>query len=200
MDAKREGFLYTEEDDAFDRRYPVRIERMSPRHWTPVQVAREAAKLLVRWPGTRVLDVGCGPGKFCAIGALVTEGHFTGVEQRPRMSALARAMIANSGIDRVEILTANIVEITFSDYDAFYIFNPFQENVLPGLKIDSTVDLGADLYDLYIAHVQRELASMPEGTRVVTYHGMCDEIPPQYDCAEESFAGLLKLWIKSSAA
>ena len=57
------------EDEKFDQIYPARIRKLSPLQWTPVRVAAEAAKLLVTVPGTRVLDIGCGPGKFCLVGA-----------------------------------------------------------------------------------------------------------------------------------
>ncbi|HYF36706.1 MAG TPA: methyltransferase domain-containing protein [Prosthecobacter sp.] len=190
------SFLYTEEDDAFDRRYPLKVERLSPRHWTPVQVARTAAKLLVQHPGTRVLDVGCGPGKFCAVGALVTEGIFTGIEQRPKLARIARDMIRDHGIEHVTIVEGNIADVSFAAHDAFYIYNPFQENILPSMKIDGTVDISAELYQRYTGHLQEQLSGMPLGTRVVTFHGVCEEIPPQYDCDEELFAGLLKLWVK----
>jgi SAM-dependent methyltransferase len=191
------SILYTEEDDIFDRRYPIKIERLSPRHWTPVQVARSAAKLLVQRGGTRVLDVGCGPGKFCAVGALVTDGEFTGIEQRPRLAAIARDMIRDHAIERVHIIQGNIVDVCFRDYDAFYIYNPFQENILPSMKIDGTVDVTAELYERYIAHLQRQLAEMPTETRVVTFHGACEEIPSCYECDEEGFDGFLKLWVKA---
>ena len=36
-------------------------------------------------PGEVVLDIGCGPGKFCIVGALATTGRFTGVEQRKHL-------------------------------------------------------------------------------------------------------------------
>jgi tRNA A58 N-methylase Trm61 len=197
MSAPAMSLWYTDEDDLFDRRYPVKIERLSPRHWTPLQVARTAAKLLVRQPGTRVLDVGCGPGKFCAVGALVTDGHFTGVEQRPRLAAIARDMIRDHGIERVNIICGNIVDVRFHHYDAFYIYNPFQENILPSMRIDATVDVTGELYERYIAHLQHELAGMPVGTRAVTFHGVCEEIPNSYECDEEGFDGFLKLWVKT---
>jgi SAM-dependent methyltransferase len=190
------GLFYSEEDDAFDRRYPVKIERLSPRHWTPVQIARRSAKILVRRTGDRILDIGCGPGKFCAVGALSTEGHFTGVEQRPKLADLARRMIRDYAIPRVEILHANIMDISFAGYQGFYIYNPFQENTLPALKIDGTVETTPELYHFYVDHVRSELAAAPPGTRVVTYHGVCDEIPSGYVCEEDDYFGLLKLWVK----
>ena len=70
------------EDEKFDQIYPPRIRELSRLYWTPIRVAAEAAKLLVTTPGTRVLDVGCGPAKFCLVGASLTQGVFIGVEQR----------------------------------------------------------------------------------------------------------------------
>ena len=70
------------EDEKFDLIYPAQIRQLSALHWTPVAVAAEAAKFLVTAPETRVLDIGCGPGKFCLVAASLTDGHFSGVEQR----------------------------------------------------------------------------------------------------------------------
>ncbi len=53
------------EDEKFDQIYPARLRMLSSLQWTPVRMAGQAARLLVTAPGTRVLDIGCGPGKFC---------------------------------------------------------------------------------------------------------------------------------------
>jgi SAM-dependent methyltransferase len=193
-------FLSTLNDDEFDRLYPAQIQRLSPRHWTPVKVARKAAKFLVQHAGVRVLDVGCGPGKFCAIGAVVTEGYFTGIEQRPHLVAIAREMIRSQNIPRVEIIHGNVTDVRFSDFDAFYIYNPFQENIVPSMKIDSKVEMEPELYATYTEYVERELAAAPMGTRVVTYMSQCEEIPACYECARQAFGGFLKLWIKMREA
>src|SRR5713226_861432 len=68
--------IYLVEDERFDLIYPPEIRDLSCRHWTPVAVARKAAEFLVNERETRVLDLGCGPGKFCIVGALTTEAHF----------------------------------------------------------------------------------------------------------------------------
>ncbi|MDZ4286347.1 MAG: class I SAM-dependent methyltransferase [Prosthecobacter sp.] len=188
--------LHTFEDEAFNRVYPLKVRNQSAAHWTPVQVARKAAQMLVTKPGTRVLDIGCGPGKFCAIGATTTGGCFTGVEQRAHLATVASDMIRSQGIPRVEIIHANITDVRFSDYDAFYIYNPFQENILPSLRIDSRVEMTESLYLRYTEYVEQQLAQAPIGTRVVTYVGECEEIPTCYACDREAFGGYLKLWIK----
>jgi 2-polyprenyl-3-methyl-5-hydroxy-6-metoxy-1,4-benzoquinol methylase len=98
-------YIHAPEDNQFDLLYPPEIRALSRAHWTPVKVARRAASFLVREPGTRVLDIGCGPGKFCIVGALATPGRFTGVEQRKQLCELAQATI-EQGPGRIFFLSA----------------------------------------------------------------------------------------------
>jgi SAM-dependent methyltransferase len=184
------------EDEKFDRIYPAEIQELSSIFWTPVAIAAEAAKLLVAESGTHVLDVGCGPGKFCLIAAALTDGHFTGVEQRVELLEAARTAALRLGLDGVEFLHANVMEIAFADYDAFYIFNPFEEN-MHGHRIDSAIPLSPELFKCYTSYVADQLGQQPNGTRVVTYMGYGDEIPSCYDCEETRFGDDLKLWRKT---
>jgi SAM-dependent methyltransferase len=188
---------FTVEDERFDLNYPPEIRDLSSRHWTPVAVACRAAELLVTEPRTRVLDLGCGPGKFCIIGALTTAGHFTGVEQRQQLASVARAAIQRQRIPNAEIIHANVTDIDFSAYNAFYLFNPFEENLFKTGTIDSSVNLSKALYERYTRHVAAELARAPLGARVVTYGGFCEEVPICYECQRSSFDDTLKLWQKT---
>lgn len=185
------------EDERFDQVYPSEIRDLSERHWTPVAVARKAAEFLVADPDTRVLDLGCGPGKFCIVGALTTAGHFTGVEQRSNLAKLARDTIRAVKIPNAEIIHANVTDIDFLAYDAFYLFNPFEENLFQIGKIDEAVELTKSLYEKYTQHVATQLALAPLGTRVVTYHGCCEEVPIYYECEDSAFDNTLKLWRKT---
>jgi tRNA A58 N-methylase Trm61 len=190
-------YIYALEDNRFDLVYPPEIRELSHVHWTPVMVARKAADFLVSEPGTRVLDIGCGAGKFCIVGALTTAGQFTGVEQRKRLSDLARTTIEQANIPNAEIIHGNVAEIDFSNFDAFYLFNPFQENLQTTLKIDASVNLSDALYEKYTEHVARQLAIAPLGTRVVTYCGACEEVPLGFECLESSLDCGLKFWEKT---
>jgi len=201
------------EDEKFDLIYSPQIRELSSLHWTPVAVASEAAKMLVTAPGSRVLDIGCGPGKFCLVGASLTGGHFTGVEQRSDLVAAARQAAADlclarhpacegirsgggEGESKVEFIHGNVMDIAFAEYDAFYLFNPFEENMHYGHKIDSTVRLSPALFKRYTRHVAAQLGAKSMGTRVVTYAGYADDIPGCYCCESTHFGDDLKLWVK----
>src|SRR6266540_532514 len=99
------------EDEKFDQIYSARIRKLSLFQWTPVCVAAEAAKLLVTAPGTRILDIGCGPGKFCLVAAALTDGQFTGIEQRADLATAARKAAARLQLANVEIIYGNVTEI-----------------------------------------------------------------------------------------
>ncbi|HEX8678892.1 MAG TPA: class I SAM-dependent methyltransferase [Chthoniobacterales bacterium] len=184
------------EDEKFDRIFPPRIRKLSSLFWTPVAVAARGAELLVTTPGVRVLDIGCGPGKFCLIGASITDGCFTGVEQRAELLAAAVEAATRLQLTNVNFVQQNITDVAFTDYDAFYLFNPFEEN-MHGHKIDSDVPLSPALFKRYARHVADQLGAMPLGTRVVSYAGYGDEVPACYDCELALFRDDLKLWIKN---
>ena len=188
--------LHAKKDEDFDQIFPEALGRLSACHWSPVHVCRTAAQLLVVQPGTRVLDIGCGPGKFCVIGATTTQGHFTGVEQRGKLARTAQEVVKKHHVPRVEIVHGNIKDVNFRDFEAFYLFNPFEENIMPALRIDYDVELEPRLYTEYSAHVQQQLLRMPMATRVVTYCGDGLEIPDCYACVKTAFTDKLKLWVK----
>ena len=65
-----------------------------------------------------MLDVGCGPAKFCLVGASLTDGVFAGVEQREEL-VLAGRDAADRMQLRVDIIHGNVLDLAFSRYDAF---------------------------------------------------------------------------------
>ncbi len=190
-------YIHSLEDNQFDLVYPRGVRNLSPVHWTPVTVARRAAAFLVREPNTRVLDIGCGPGKFCIVGALTTGGQFTGVEQRKDLCDLAQTTIHQANIPNAKVFSGNIAEVDFSGFDAFYLFNPFEENLETELRIDDSVHFSINLYSRYTQHVAEQLAMAPLGTRVATYCGVYQEVPMGYECLENSMDSRLKFWEKT---
>ena len=129
------------EDHLFNTLYPLRIKKLSERHWTSVEVAKLAADYLVDKPNCKVLDIGSGAGKFCLIGAASTKGRFYGVEQRESLVKLSQRIAKKHNVNNVEFIHSNIKEISFSDYDAFYFYNPFYENIDDSLLIDNKITI-----------------------------------------------------------
>lgn len=174
--------------------YGKRLRVLAKLHFTPVDVARTAARFLVDKPDTRVLDVGAGAGKFCIIGALCTTGHFTGVEQRAYLCRISELHAQHLGVRNTQFIHANVVDVDFSDFDAFYVFNPFSENFLLDDPLDNTVELDRAFYARYSEFVHHQLGQMPPGTRLATYHSFGHEVPKSYGMVDSAFEGKLKLW------
>lgn len=188
-------------DNAFDEIYPDSIRSLSRVHWTPIEVARRAAQLLVNFDGARVLDVGSGVGKFCLVGSLVSKGRFYGIEQRKHYVDLANSLVSRFKLSRTAFTHGNFKDLKWSEYDAVYLFNPFQENKTPEQRLDDSVPLSRDLYREYVIAAFEKLESMRKGARVVTYHGFGGAFPESFErkLSEWCYRGPLELWIKSKA-
>lgn len=184
------------EDHLFNTLYPLRIKKLSERHWTSVEVAKLAADYLVDKPNCKVLDIGSGAGKFCLVGAASTKGLFYGVEQREGLVKLSQRIAKKHHVVNVEFIHSNITEISFSDYDAFYFYNSFYENIGQFMAIDTTVHLEENLYFQYSEYVEKQLKKAPVGTRLVTYWSMWLEIPEGFDLEFTAYNGKLNFWEK----
>ena len=190
-------------DDEFDTVYAHKERSISFRHWTPVVVARRAARLLTGMGATRILDVGAGVGKFCIVGALATEAHFSGVERRGNLVEIARSAAARFGAERTRFTHGNIVDFDCESFDGFYVYNPFQELVEDDpLPIDLTAERSPTLYRTCVGSMTAKLIRAPAGTAVVTFNGFGGPMPPQYRrvCTERFFSAELVLWVRSAHA
>jgi len=168
------------EDHELDGLFPEWARRRSRLHWTPIAVARRAARWLVTGPRSRVLDVGAGVGKFALVGALVTEGSFVGVEQRQEMVDVALAAARGLGARRASFVHGDMADLDWSSFDGVYLYNPFLEDLRDDGPLDRTGDDRADTFTAYVRLVQERLAAAPVGTRVATFHGFGGELPPGY--------------------
>jgi predicted RNA methylase len=185
-------------DFRFDQVYPSSIRQLSATHWTPIEVAIRAAELLTRNENTKILDVGAGCGKFCTAGALSTRGNFIGVEQRPHLVEVARMAAQELEVSNVSFIHGNMVDLDWSQFDAFYLFNPFYENKMKTIRIDNSVSFGLDRFSRYVEVVRAKLNAMRVGTQVVTYHGFGGDIPTGFHLAlkEEIGSSELEMWVK----
>ena len=184
-------------DAAFDWLYPERIQQLSKRHWTPMRVAKKAAQFLAEEPGKRILDIGCGVGKFCLIGAHFYPGSsFYGVEQRQDLYNYAVAAGKSTQTTNASFIYGNFTQLDMDEYDCFYFYNAFFENLDDNDRIDRKVDYSESLYVYYSRLLYKALFNKPSGTRLATFHSLEDEIPPGYQLVDASDDFMLKMWIK----
>ena len=166
-------------DEAFDQFLPEPMRRLSTRYWTPLAVAARAAQWLDECNVRSVVDIGSGAGKFCVAAALAGHCHLTGVEHRAGLVAASRELALTFGVaERTSFLHGALGELPLPRADAYYLFNPFEESLLPPSQhIDASVELNGERSSRDIAAAQALLASMPAGTYVLIYGGFGGCLP-----------------------
>ena len=160
------------------------------------QNAKVAAFYLAEKSGVKILDIGAGAGKFCMIGSACTEGYFVGVEQRESLCLAARDISEKYHLTNVEFIHSNIMDVSFKEFDGFYFFNSFYENISILPSIDTEFELKRELYYEYSSYVKAQLDDMPIGTKLVTFHSFLKEIPDSYAVMFSNFDEKLKFWEK----
>lgn len=183
-------------DEEFDTIFPEEMWEHSNRHFTSVFLSQKAAAYLAADENTRILDIGSGTGKFCLVGAICTNSHFTGVEYRKNQSDIALEVAERFRIPNVRFINANILDINFKDYNAFYMFNPFLENLDTSARMDQTKNSKKEDYELFRSYVFQQLASKDIGTRLATYYISQNQIPDSFELKSSSFGDTLKFWEK----
>jgi SAM-dependent methyltransferase len=184
-------------DAQLNKLYPEAIQLLACRHWTPLSIAQLVAPFLVTHPGVKVLDIGSGVGKFCLAGAYYKpHGTFYGVEQRKDLVDHAKKARGVLGFQNVHFIHSNITELDFSQYDHFYFFNSFYENLMDKERIDDNITYSTFLFNFYHKQLFKKLREMPAGTRVATFHCLDDKMPPDYYIVDSKMGTSLKFWIK----
>lgn len=184
-------------DEHFNKLYDPSIRALAYRHWTPLDVARKAASFLAAEKNVRILDIGSGVAKFCLAGAYFhPESQFFGVEQRKNLIVQSEIARLKLGLENVRLIHANFTRLDFRDYDHFYFFNSFFENLSGAGKIDESIEYSEQLYNYYNRYLYRQLEHKPPGTRLATYYGSGDEIPDSYHIVGTAINQQLKFWVK----
>jgi hypothetical protein len=183
-------------DADFDWLYPEHFQLMSQKQWTPLAIARKAAEFLAE-PGSKVLDIGSGIGKFCLTGAFFNpEAMFFGVEQRHELYHYAKVAKSYMQLENAGFIHANITQVNFKEFDHFYFFNAFYENIDQKNAIDDTIETSYSLYTYYTEYLLAALKDVKPGTRLVTYQALDEVIDINYNLIWASESGLLRMYIK----
>jgi SAM-dependent methyltransferase len=184
-------------DFNFNLLYPAPIRAVAEKHWTPLAVAQKAANFLAISPEVKVLDIGSGSGKFCLTAAHYhRQTSFFGIEQRSDLVALCNELKEKLQLTNISFLCDNITNVDFKDFDHFYFYNSFYENIEGTVKIDYNIPYSEELYDSYNRYLYKQLNKKPAGTRLVTYHSFGSEIPKGYEVVQTDYDDYLKYWIK----
>jgi tRNA A58 N-methylase Trm61 len=183
-------------EENFNQLLPDYLQKASRLYFTPVHIARIAAQWLTGTGKMNVLDIGAGVGKFCLVGAQHSNSHFYGIEYRPSLAKLANELIKHFEISNATVLHGDVVEVDFTNYDAFYLYNPFYENLIPSHQLNSEVKLSGSFYGHYLKYTEEQLDRTRPGTRLVTFHGNNFEIPDSFKKLKETEDRSLKLWIR----
>jgi len=160
--------------------------------------------MLAPRPGTTILDVGSGVGKFCLVAAHERPAaRFVGVERRPSLVEIARHLAAETGIANVRFECGDALDLDWTGFDGFYLFNPFGEHLTTADEVlDSSVEHDATAYITSVVAVQDRLATVRPSARVVTYHGFGGPVPDSFEqvLAVTIGWGRLVLWVKTDPA
>jgi SAM-dependent methyltransferase len=188
------------DDILFDRALPLRARRRSREFWTPASVAAHAAAIFSERNARRILDVGCGPGKFCIVAACSQpQLEFDGMDRRRRLVQIGRGLARRFGAVNVRLSIGDATTVSWEGYDGLYFFNPFAENVFePPDRFDCGVDLSTARFVEELQRIDRLLQPMPLGTVVVTYHGLGGPIPSSYRLADDEKvgSGRIRTWVQ----
>jgi len=184
-------------DEQFDQLYPSGIKDLSRRHWTPLSVARKAAHFLAIQNNVRILDIGSGVGKFC-LGAAYYKPKvsYYGIEQRKYLIEHADAAKEILHHENVSFINGNFTQLDFKNFDHFYFYNSFYENLVGTDKIDDNIHYSSELYHYYNRYLFQQLDQTKPGTRLATFHSLEDEIPKSFHEVGSEHDNLLKFWIK----
>ena len=184
-------------DKIFNSLYPKPIQEVAEKHWTPLDVAKKAADFLTLSPDVKVLDIGSGSGKFC-----LTAAHyhpttlFYGIEQRDNLVELSTELAQKLQLGNVSFIRDNITNIDFKNFDHFYFYNSFYENVAGTQKIDLSIKYSDELYNYYNRYLYKQLNKKPAGTKLVTYHSFGIETPSGYEIVRTDYNEFLKFLVK----
>jgi SAM-dependent methyltransferase len=177
--------------------YPPSIQLLARKHWTPLGITQMVVQFLAPHDGVKVLDIGSGAGKFCLAGGYYKPcASFFGIEQRKDLVSHAETARGMLGLKNIHFIHGNLTGLDFKEYDHFYFYNSFYENLMDTEKIDDNIECKPELYNYYNRKLYEKMEELRTGTRLATFHCFEDNIPSSYQLVDNQVGSLLKFWIK----
>jgi SAM-dependent methyltransferase len=196
LQTKYPAETYLKSDEYFNLLYPQKIQNLSRRHWTPLHITRLATSYL-GIDNARVLDIGSGAGKFClAAACYAPNAHFFGIEQRANLIQNAKDAQSLLDVSNVSFIHGSFTEVNFHEFDSFYFFNSFYENINSEDRIDEEIEYSESLYKYYSHYLYNLFKQLSIGTKIATYHCYFREVPDCYRLVESYQNSDLNFWIK----
>jgi SAM-dependent methyltransferase len=189
------------DDRAFDRFLPEKLRLLSSQYWTPLVVALRAAQWFQELHIGTVVDVGSGPGKFCVAAALAGQCRFVGLEHRPSLVAAARELAQLFDLEsRVSFREEEFDPRSTPVADAYYLYNPFDENIVGGDALLDDVELTRERHARDLAAVDELLWRARVGTYLFAYNGFGAKPPLAYREVrlDRELPNVLRAWQKRS--
>ena len=183
-------------DDELDFLLDPAFQPHADRHFTSIHIAQMAVAFLTASGQHHILDIGSGTGKFCLIGGMMSSSLFTGIEYRGDFVQQAKLLASKAELTNVNFIHANLIDCSFKHYSAFYMFNPFLEQIDATATMNSGAEPSARLYRKYHNHVAHQLDNCLIGTRLVTYYVNEKQIPTSFLPVKKMYQGTLIFWEK----
>lgn len=198
-------------DEAIDSHLPLSARQVSPLFWTSVPIIERAVAWLDELGVGDIVDLGAGVGKWCVGAALLArhERRYFGLEHRPELVTIATELATHFDVtDRVTFHQGEVADLLVRPgpipglpaQPAFYLFNPFGENVAPDHeRLAPDVELSEARFHRDVAAVEDLLEVAAPGTWVLVYNGFGGRMPFSYEPVRTDFDGpyALRLWRKT---
>jgi len=188
-------------DRIFDSLLPEAYRKISSRQWTVAEVAKRVAQWLERdHSDKKIIDIGSGVGKFCILLGLQSRLQIYGIEQRKGLYLISEQLRGANLLTRIKFLHGNMIDLSWKDYDIYYLYNPFQEHVVNNgwSRIDGEIGFHACLFGKYTDEIYRQLIWAEKGKILITFHGYGGIVPSAWKVVQQTTinGGELCMWEK----
>lgn len=173
------------------------FQHLSEMHWSPKEVIDQSLNWLAAFGQLHILDIGSGVGKFCLLGAATHHQHqFTGIEKRKDFHFEAIRLKEHLQLPNVTFLCDDIINLPFEKFHAFYIFNPFYEQLVNHGSTLRNTKFDKENFIKYESYLKGRLINSPAGNIVITYEYNLMEKVSGFELLKEAYEGALQMWRK----